>query len=407
MTSFLFLRSLLLRNNTTTWIVRVFAVLTMLTMYYSCLFSFLQTIIVPVSQSPTTLIIKDSSDLATETNHLATSTTTALPEYDLLWRVHSTPEAAAVAGRWVNRPNQALQYSAEHLQCLDLERQGNCHDPDAWKYSNDKAKQSRHRAILKQAVANSPGILNASDPWVWESDSFPYQVLPYHVEEYKQRVRRLLHNRTIYLVGDSVTRQWAQVLRCELLHILDFTQEQAERTIQRMADFCGEELREVPTTFLQNAQPQDYLIINYGHHCGRGVKGPEWSTNYTKLMSHLQDISYGLLPDTHIFVRTTEPRHFLRGAGDWNTNSSQAGGSQPNMHAKWSLYGGNSPEQPMQNKLLLRILASEKRRRNFQILDTAPLMLARADASFDGTHFCLPGPHQLWSQMLYHRIEQE
>ncbi|GAX14133.1 hypothetical protein FisN_8Hh028 [Fistulifera solaris] len=378
-----------------TWIVRVFAAVTVLTVYYSCLVSFLQTILPPVSQSP---ISKDSSDLA--------ATTTALPEYDLLWRVHSTPEAASAAGRWVHRPHQALQYSTAHLQCLDQERQGNCHDPDAWKYSNDKAKQSRHRAILKQAVANSPGILNASDPWVWESDYGPYQVLPYDAAIYKERVRKLLHNRTIYLIGDSVTRQWAQVLRCELMHILDYSQEEAERTIQRLADFCGEALPQVPT-FLQNAQPHDYLVMNYGHHCGRGVKGPEWSTNYTKLLSHLQDLRYGHLPDSHIFVRTTEPRHFLRGAGDWNTNSSQAGGSQPNMHAKWSLYGGNSPEQPMQNKLLLRILASEKRRRPFQILDTAPLMLARADASFDGTHFCLPGPHQLWSQMLYYRIEQQ
>lgn len=386
---------------------RILAALTVLAIYYYyCEFSLIQ---IPFSRPNVPLQSNDASNHSQGIYSPGTPDTehsnAALPEYDLLWRVHSTPEAALAAGRWVERPSQAVRYTQLHLQCLDLERQGNCHDPDAWKTSNDKAKQSRHRAILKNAVANSPGILNASDPWVWESDFFPYQAIPYD-DQYKQRIRRLLHNRTIYLVGDSVTRQWAQVLRCELVHLLGFTTQQVETRIQRMADFRGEGLRELQDTFLENAQPQDYLVINYGHHDGRGVIGPEWSTNYTKLMSRLQDLDYGLLKDEHIFVRTTEVRHFVRGAGDWNTNSSQAGGSQPNMHAKWSLYGGNTPEQPMQNKLLLRILASEKRRRNLQILDTAPMMLARADASFDGTHFCLPGPHQLWSQMLYHRMEQ-
>lgn len=381
---------------------RVLAALTVLAIYCTCEFSFLIT---PLSGHFQSFKSRSQDPEPLETT--AAPNNAALPEYSLLLRVHSTPEAALAAGQWVKRPAQSVHYTPEHLQCLDRERQGNCHDPDAWKTSNDTAKQSRHRAILKNAVANSPGILNASDPWVWESNYSAYQVLPYDDPVlYKQRIRRLLTNRTIYLVGDSVTRQWAQVLRCELVHLLGFTTEQAERTIQRFADFRGEGLSEIQDTFLKDAQPQDYLVINYGHHVGRGVVGPEWSTNYTKLMSRLQNLNYGLLKDKHIFVRTTEVRHFLRGAGDWNTNSSQAGAFQPNMHAKWSLYGGNTPEQPMQNRLVLGILASEKRRRNFQILDTAPMMLARADASFDGTHFCLPGPHQFWSQMLYYRIEQ-
>lgn len=378
---------------------RILVALTVLAAYYFLEVSFLKTSLDPSMDF--TKQVPSSSPQATLINDAA------LPEYKLLLSVHNTPEAALAAGQWIERPSQAVHYTQEHLQCLDRERQGNCHDPDAWKTSNDTAKQSRHRAILKNAVANSPGILNASDPWVWESNYSVYQVIPYDdPEAYRHRVRRLLKNRTIYLVGDSVTRQWAQTLRCELEHLLGFSSEQAEQKIQRFADFRGEGLREVQSSFLKDAQPQDYLIINYGHHVGRGVVGPEWSTNYSQLISRLQYLDYGLLQDEHIFVRTTEVRHFLRGAGDWNTNSSQAGAFKPNMHARWNLYGGNTPEQPMQNKLVLGIVASEKRRRNLQILDTAPMMLARADASFDGTHFCLPGPHQFWSQMLYYRIEQ-
>jgi hypothetical protein len=41
---------------------------------------------------------------------------------------------------------------------------------------------------------------------------------------------------------------------------------------------------------------------------------------------------------------------------------------------------------------------------NFSVLDVPKLILARADASFDGTHFCMPGPINEWSRMLYYRI---
>ena len=45
--------------------------------------------------------------------------------------------------------------------------------------------------------------------------------------------------------------------------------------------------------------------------------------------------------------------------------------------------------------------------RRFCILDTSPMMLSRADATFDGTHFCLPGPMDFWSRMLYYQMERD
>ena len=71
------------------------------------------------------------------------------------------------------------------------------------------------------------------------------------------------------------------------------------------------------------------------------------------------------------------------------------------MSAEWALYGGNSPVQPEQNLMALDILG------NMSIMDVSPMMLARADATFDGVHFCLPGPIDSWSHMLYYRIHLE
>jgi hypothetical protein len=40
----------------------------------------------------------------------------------------------------------------------------------------------------------------------------------------------------------------------------------------------------------------------------------------------------------------------------------------------------------------------------WQLLDVAPLTLARADAVFDCTHLCLPGPMEAWSSLLLNRV---
>lgn len=92
-------------------------------------------------------------------------------------------------------------------------------------------------------------------------------------------------------------------------------------------------------------------------------------------------------------------------------------GVKPNMTDVWHAYGGNAPELPQQNliafKVFLQYVGNNKNstknvlpKRKFSILDTSPMMLARSDATFDGCHFCLPGPMEFWSRMLYYRIER-
>ena len=76
--------------------------------------------------------------------------------------------------------------------------------------------------MLNNMIMDSPGILNASDPWVWESDLEPYKVLPADDrDEYISRVRKIFggkHPPTIFFVGDSLTRQWHRAVSCELEH---------------------------------------------------------------------------------------------------------------------------------------------------------------------------------------------
>ena len=428
-------------------------------------------------------------------------------ERDFYKAVHQSTYPACAAGNWTYRPDLRLVLSREHLQCLDQERQGNCHDPDAWKHSDDVAKKSRHESMMKQAVLNSPGILNASDPWVWTSNLEPYKVLPIdNKDEYISRVRRLFlpNPMRIFFVGDSLTRQWQHAIKCELEHVVGIPKERVDWMIQSLPMHTGWSLDLLTKRYkrpFQNATERDYIVFNFGHHVGKKL-GNDWPSEYARLLSTSFSMDFGRIPDHHIFFRTTTVRHFLAGQGDWNTESSKAGGIRPDPEMQWWTYGGNSPEQPMQNLLAfdtflcqggmeedtnlsyqatIDYVASKRKNynvttpmvapkkglygrkdweelpdniqkaaqvlgynqqlwdsnttttatfqkeyqellpierqaveklgarigtRHFRILDTSPMMLPRGDASFDGNHFCLPGPMEFWSRMLYYQMEQ-
>jgi len=141
---------------------------------------------------------------------------TELSEFEFYVKVHNSTFPVTQAGEWVYKPGiQAIHPSKEHLMCLDRERQGNCHDADAWTKSNDTAKQSRHNSVIANAIINSPGILSANDPWVWESNLPQYQELSNHSgpDLYKKQVHKAVRGRKLYLVGYSLTRQWSQAMR--------------------------------------------------------------------------------------------------------------------------------------------------------------------------------------------------
>ena len=315
-----------------------------------------------------------------------------------------------MAGQWVNKPEQAFVPGQKHLQCLDQERQGNCHDPDLWMKTNDPARLSRHNSLLKGAVSNSPGILNASDPWVWQSNVPRYEVIPYNKgehEQYRKQTSAVLSNRTIFLVGDSLTRQWSQVMRCEIMDVLGKSKEATNEMVRILpmhTDFDNKLFKKRYGDPFPRATERDVIVFNFGHHVGNKL-GVDWQPKYIKVLKDaLEQIDFGKIPDDHVLFRTTTVRNFLRNEGDWNTNSSKAGGSKPNIQAVWINYGGNLPEQPTQNLLAFDTILRDTRS-GLKILDTSPMMLARGDASFDGSHICIPGPMTYWSRMLYYQIQ--
>lgn len=335
-------------------------------------------------------------------------------DYELALCVHNATSPVRAAGQWVYRPEDEPPLSPEHLQCLDEERQGNCHDVNAWKHTNDTAKLARHDSILKGAILNSPGILRGHDPWVWESNHSLYRTLSPKREDGKSYATILkgllgINSKThskLYLVGDSLTRQWAHTIHCELVHVLNRTVEQANEQVMYIQIHDANEqsvARFLERFHLPVPAKQDYVVWNTGHHVGPG-KVEHWQEAYRKNMEVAHNTSsFDAVPDSHIFFRTTSVRHFLKGRGDWNTETSEAGGDVPDMNSHWDDYGGSSPAQPIQNQIALTHLQQQGR---FNVLDVSPMMLARADASFDGCHFCLPGPMAHWSRMLYYRIQQ-
>ena len=338
-------------------------------------------------------------------------------EYEFYMSIHNNTFPVERAGAWVYRPDKALRPSAEHLQCLDQEMQGNCHDPDAWKKTTLKYKLIRHENMEKKALANSPGILAAKDPWSWQSNHPLMAVLDAEDKDYERMVRTALQNSTIYLVGDSLTRQWSQVMRCELIHVFGIDEKVAENQVQYVQVHNGVEDKK-PILF-KSATERDYVIWNIGHHVGWKI-GSGWEKKYKQKLEDFLAYPFGKVPDEHIFFRTTSVRHFLKGQGDFDTESSMSGNVEPRMCAEWSDYGGSRPEQPTQNMIAFEVFLSNytlqpqnetaisdrqrRRRSKIQILDISPMMLARGDATFDGCHFCLPGPMEYWSRMLYHRL---
>jgi hypothetical protein len=342
--------------------------------------------------------------------------------FEHLINVTLSDSPTRAAGRWVNKPpSLARPESDALLQCLDKERQGNCHD-DAAKLSAIRIEKqnvetsggnyrverlksggnSRLKRLNKVgSIENSPSILAGYDPYIWESDDEAYAVLP--PGNGTRELRQALQGRKLFLIGDSLTRQWAQVLQCELKHAMGDTDDTV-RLCEANEFPSGRKLDDC----LKSATSRDFIVFNFGHHQDPGKFGMAgtWVAEYMKVMTGALgalSTKFGHLPSDHIFFRTTSVRHYWFGTGDWNSKSWQIGGVAANMDAKWKDYGGLAFAQPLQNLIGLSMVATQS---NFSVLDVSPLMLARADASFDGSHFCMPGPMDQWSRMLYYRILQ-
>ena len=87
------------------------------------------------------------------------------------------------------------------------------------------------------------------------------------------------------------------------------------------------------------------------------------------------------------------------------SKTARRGSIEPSNEAKWEDFGGLSRSQPMQNIMVFEIFANQSGRARVPgIMDTAPMSLARADATFDGSHFCMPGFFEWWTRVLLFKV---
>jgi hypothetical protein len=336
---------------------------------------------------------------------------------NLLRTIHLASSPALAAGNWVcDKSSSQHNLSHAHLQCLNMELQGNCYN---YTFNLVGPKQSRIASLNMGSILNSADILQGRDSCKWESTLEEYKALGHN----PKFIRQLVEGRKIFLIGDSLTRQWTQLMHCEFVHSLGMTVKEAAFSVRFLwanRDFTksghltkkyDEEKDEYVSLekailitlkdFLRDATSSDYIVWNLGHHYDRGKLGDNWKYIYQNALLEHSGISFGKVPFSNVFFRTTAVRHFKSGKTDFESNNTKRGGSSPNLTAVWSDFGGKYPAQPQQNLLAIETLCNYP---ISQILDVSPMMLARADATFDGSHFCLPGPMNWWSRMLYYRI---
>lgn len=317
--------------------------------------------------------------------------------------VHLSPKPSIAAGAWVWNESKTAKPSKAHLQCLGQERQGICHG-----IPNAALNPARIVNIRKGMVLNSASISNADDRWEWHGASHPYEASGFD----SNVLKRILVGRRIFLIGDSLTRQRATAMQCEFRHLLGFS----KAASLLMVNFCTAPKGEIKNIrrCLERASKSSFVVVNVGHHIEpgnlefRGRPTFIWQKKYEETLASISKalmllIEQQRLKPRQIFFRTTSVRHFQKGIGDWYTNFSNSGSVRPIQEAGWENFGGLQPAQPLQNILMIQHWAQTP----FGILDTAPMTLSRADATYDGSHFCLPGPQGWWSKMFYKRIIDE
>lgn len=257
-------------------------------------------------------------------------------------------------------------------------------------------------------------------------------------------LRRCLTPKRIVMVGDSLTRQQDRALRCLLPEVgmdsawvgSNLTYINCPYLIQEgknlsdilhwpMSQLCAP----LETVLQHPINAIDVLQLNVGQWVDEaklGMLGVKWADAFqAKIVQHTLARLHKLLSrrssPTHVLFRTTASRFFRD--GDFNTKPRGWCGckgltgnpgrcrptiaAHPNALAIYADFNPISRVLPEMNQLLVQLFCAAKSnasRQVFEILNTAKLSLAREDASFDCSHFCLPGVPDAWNLMLLNRV---
>jgi len=316
--------------------------------------------------------------------------------------VHNSPAPVARVGLWV-RANQrdwlTTGHTDAHLKCLNQEFQGNC-------YANGgqgSYKSSRYNFMHRAGshLKNSQGALVGRVDYAWrehagsEAAGRLYREWSGPPAALRSELQHLLGaDGRVIVYGDSLSRQLAKTLECTFTHKLNIT----GRVVFRQWNLGGR--------LGQDTRPSDFFVLNFGHHLDHGagdgshrLEKRGWTSAFADLEKKIEAKE---VTADRVFVRTTQVRFIRRDSpGDWNTTAGMLCGElAPTPSATWSQYGGQNPSLPAQNLVLLELLDSTP----YQVLDLAPISLARADLTFDCSHNCLPGVQDTWASVLAQRM---
>ena len=321
---------------------------------------------------------------------------------DGAFHMTSAPIVSHSGGEWVPANTTSFQWGSfsslsskeSYRQCLRTERQGDC--GDAWENS-----------------------------WLPQ----PEQYLLYNGT--RANLRSCLGGVTIYLVGDSLTRQQTKALECLLNELVNGNVVLKYFRCPYLLDYEYDRRTGGPTNTETNqlckpleralsSNSPDLMLLNVGHWTDKAKLGLEWKEIFDvilrKTVARLETI-FDTRPQPRIFFRMTASRFFRE--GDWNTSPEgwcgcqgpdknrcrpDAIAQQPNPLAKYSDYNPLSLVLPAMNEIAKTIIQFSAVSLKIEILYTSEMSLAREDASYDCSHFCLPGVPDLWNLMLLERF---
>jgi len=330
---------------------------------------------------------------------------------------HAAATPVSRIGSWVlgdpARDWLTTNISEAHLACLNTERQGNCYNDTANLMAHDSARRSRYEVMKRNhsAIYNDMGILQGRNIWAWrvaeDMDALEremYSPVAWLQTELVGAVAAFVRSgHKFFIIGDSLSRQFARTMQCSLEFKLGVTKQAVVwiglHYLTNQSDLV------IRLLTRNNVTSKDVVVVNIGHHIDPGNSEylragvpPHWeTTTQVAWRAIFHAFAWANLDPRRVFVRTTVPRFVRRdGGGDWDGGRVICGAKSPEPNARWSAFGGQYLSQPKQNEIHL----NELNRTPWQLLDVAPLTLARADATFDCLHMCLPGVMDTWVSLL-------
>lgn len=282
-----------------------------------------------------------------------------------------------VVGKWVFNPN-----ATKSFECCSWDKKGfpgntpaKCgHSPLGFPntYNGQPDKLSQTGGHACNCDLNSRTEVKDRERYDWKP-SF-CELLPWNSTQFCE----LLGNRTILMIGDSTMQQTASTL---MSLIAEYGARCAPQVTSSRSDLLSVE-RNNYDKYVRGQKP-DICIVGVGAHLHDfGDVTSVWSAFRDKWNATVE-----VSPHTKFFFKTMNPGH-----STLNFTSEPDLFWQP-LPAPFAQYQYN--QQPQIDTMCVE----QAQQLGMRIIDMAPLYLRR-DAHSDGQHLCLPGPLNLFANIV-------